>query len=295
MKTVLITGAGGFAGKNLREYLEADGAYQVLCPNKKELDCIEEASVRNYLNSHSVDVILHAAIYNPRVGSGKDVHKELEYDLRMFFNFEKYAGLYGKMFYFGSGAEYDKRRPIVQVHEEDFMHEIPFGDYAFAKYMIGRQILHSKNIYNLRIFGLFGKYENWKAAFISGACCKALKGLPITIRQNVYFDYLYVSDFCRLVKILMEKNLRYREYNVASGKRTDLLTLAGLVCEASGKKLPVYVCRTGLAPEYTASNDRLLNETGEFSYTPVKSAIEELYRWYEEREGMIDLYSLLYP
>lgn len=293
-KTVLITGAGGFAGKNLREYLEVDGDYQVLCPDKTELDCIEEASVKNYLASHSVDVVLHAAIYNPRTWSGKNAHKELEYDLRMFFNFEKYADLYGKMFYFGSGAEYDKRRPIVQAHEEDFKNEIPFSDYAFAKYVTGRQILQSKNIYNLRIFGLFGKYENWKSAFISGACCKAVKGLPLTIRQNVYFDYLYISDFCRIVKILMEKELRYREYNVVSGKQVDLLTLARLVCEVSRKELPIYVCKDGLAPEYTASNSRLLNETGGFSYTPVKDAIEELYRWYEKREEMIDLHSLLY-
>ena len=294
MKTVLITGANGFVGRNLREYLETEGVYHILCPDKKELNCIEESSVRDYLRSHSADIVLHTAIYNPRVGSGKDIHKELEYDLRMFFNFEKYTEYYGKMFYFGSGAEYDKRSPIVQVHEEDGAHAIPQGDYAFAKYMIGRQILKSTNIYNLRIFGLFGKYENWKAAFISGACCKAVKGLPITIRQNVYFDYLYVSDFCRLVRILMEKDLRYQEYNLVTGKRTDLRTLAGLICEVSGMELPIYVCKDGLAPEYTASNDRLSDEIGDFSYTPVKTAVEELYRWYREREEMIDLTSLLY-
>lgn len=294
MKTILIVGAGGFAGRNLREHLERKGIYEVLCPDKTELNCIEEESVKNYLDHHSVDVILHAAIYNPRTDSAKNAQKELEYDLRMFFNFEKYSELYGRMFYFGSGAEYDKRGPIEQVTEGDRLHGIPAGAYGFAKYVIHKQILNSKNIYNLRIFGLFGKYENWKAAFISGACCKALKGLPITIRQNVYFDYLYVNDFCRLVEILMEKELRWHEYNIVSGKRTDLLTLAELVCSVSGKKLPIYLCRDGLANEYSASNERLLSETGGFIYTPVETAVKELYGWYQEREEMLDLYSLLY-
>jgi len=294
MKTILIVGANGFVGKNLREHFEGSGRYEVLCPGKEALDCTDEESVRGYLEHRQVDIILHAAIYNPRTDSSKHARKELEYDLRMFFNFEKYSELYGRMFYFGSGAEYDKRSPIAQVCEEDTLHGIPAGDYGFAKYVIGRQILKSRNIYNLRIFGLFGKYENWKAAFISGACCKAVKGLPITIRQNVYFDYLYISDFCRLVEILIEKDLRFHEYQVVSGKRTDLLTLARLVCRASGKELPVYLCREGLANEYSASNGRLLKEIGNFSYTPVEAAVQELYGWYQEREEMIDLYSLLY-
>ncbi len=295
MKTVLIVGAGGFVGKNLKEHLEAGGRYHLLCPKKEELDCVDEYSVRYYLEHHPADIILHAAVYNPRVGTGKQAQRELEYDLRMFYNFEKYAELYGRMFYFGSGAEYDKRSPMVRVHEGDESRTVPVGDYGFAKYVIGQQILKSRNIYNLRIFGLFGKYENWKTTFISGACCRAVKGLPITIRQNVYFDYLYINDFCRLVEILMEKQLSAHEYQVVSGKRTDLLTIAGLVLRASGKQLPVYVCRDGLAQEYTASNERLLQEIGVFEYTPMETAVKELYKWYLEREEGIDLYPLLYP
>lgn len=295
MQSILIVGANGFVGKNLKEYFENSSAYQVLCPGKEELNAIEEDSVKNYLHRHAVDTILHTAIYNPRAGYGKNAQKELEYDLRMFFNFEKYSALYGRMFYFGSGAEYDKRSPLVQICEEDGNRSIPIGDYGFAKYIIGRQILKSKNIYNLRIFGLFGKYENWRTTFISGACCKALKGLPITIRQNVYFDYLYIHDFCRLVETFMNKELQHKEYNLVSGKRVDLLTLARLVCQISGKELPIYVCKEGLACEYTASNARILEEIGEFAYTPVDTAVRELYEWYQGQEEMIDLLSLLYP
>ena len=43
----------------------------------------------------------------------------IEKDLRMFLNLEKNKDKFGKMFYFGSGAEYDKTKPIVQVKETD--------------------------------------------------------------------------------------------------------------------------------------------------------------------------------
>ena len=81
---------------------------------------------------------------------------------------------------------------------------------------------------------------------------------------------------------------------MASGKRIDLLTLAGIVKKVSGKELPVFVCNEGLANEYSASNQRLLNELGSFTFTPMEDAIRDLYIWYQNHEEDIDMYSLLY-
>jgi GDP-L-fucose synthase len=198
------------------------------------------------------------------------------------------------MLYFGSGAEFDKRGEINMINEKDAGNGIPVTDYGLYKYIINNSIQHNENIYNLRVFGLFGKYENWKRTFISGACCKALKNLPITIRQNVYFDYLYIDDFCKIVKWFINHDVKHRAYNVTSGKRIDLLTISNILKEVSQKKLPIYVCKEGLANEYSASNQRLLNEMRNFTFTPMEDAIRELYVWYKNHEEDIDIYSLLY-
>ena len=50
----------------------------------------------------------------------------------------------------------------------------------------------------------------------------------------------------------------------------------------------------GLAKEYTASNERLLEQLGGFSYTPVKEAVGKLYDWYVQNEDIIDTYKLIY-
>lgn len=294
MKSLLIIGGSGFIGRNLVEYFTQNKEYSIFAPTSQELDVLEESAVYSYLKRRYFDVVVHAAVYNPRVDVRKDSTKELECDLRMFYNFEKYQDLYGRMLYFGSGAEFDKTKPIINVSDDYCEGGLPGNDYGLAKYIIAQNIRSSKNIHNLRIFGLFGKYENWKATFISGACCKAIKDLPITIRQNVYFDYLYIDDFCKIIEWFVNNAPKYKEYNVTSGVKIDLLSLAKIVLQKSNKQLPIYVCRDGMANEYTASNERLLAEMGSFEFTPIRNAISELYDWYEERQSAIDIYSLLY-
>lgn len=295
MKKILLIGGSGFIGRNLKEFLEKkENSYYIFAPSSGEFDASDEQAVKARLEREYYDVIIHAGVYNPRVDAQKDLSKELDKNLRMFFNFERYQSLFGKMLYFGSGAEFDKSSDISGVSEEDAGNGIPATDYGLYKYIINRSIQHSKNIYNLRVFGLFGKYENWRRAFISGACCKAVKNLPITIRQNVYFDYLYIDDFCRIVEWFICNDAKYKDYNVTSGQRIDLVSLANMVKRVSGKDLPVYVCREGLACEYTASNQRLLSEMGGFLFTPIEDAIRDIYIWYQKNEKEIDIYSLLY-
>lgn len=295
MKRILVLGGNGFVGKNLQEFLRKYPTdYQIEAPSSKELNLIDESSVALFLKDKYYDVIIHAAICNPLRLSNGVAYNELNDNLRMFFNVAERKDSYGKMLYFGSGAEYDKSMHISGAKEGVFDNGIPHNDYGLAKYIIGKQIESSDNIYNLRIFGLFGKYENWRTTFISGACCKALKGLPITIRQNVFFDYLYIDDFCRIIKWFIDNEGQYRTYNITSGQKRDLLSIAQVVKKACNSEVPIYVCKEGLANEYTADNKRLLLELKDFQFTEFEKAVGGLSKYYEENIEQIDIYSLLY-
>lgn len=295
MKKLLILGGNGFAGKNLREYFQLfTTEYIIFSPSSSELNLLDEEKVSNYLEIERFDVIINAAISNPRRKSYLQGSRELDNDLRMFYNLERCSDLYGKMLYFGSGAEYDKRYPISKVTECDIGRSIPVSDYGLAKYIIGKNIDKSNNIYNLRIFGLYGKYENYGTTFISGACCKVIKGLPISIRQNVFFDYLFIDDFCKIVQYFVDNTPRYHTYNLCSGTSIDLITIANKVREISGVNVPIYVCKEGLANEYTADNTRLMKEVGSFEFSQICDTIQSLYGFYRENESSIDMMSLLY-
>jgi len=294
---ILLTGGSGFVGKNVIEYFGENypGMYEITAPSSSELDCVDEEAVDAYLSEHDFDVVLHFANYSGVRHPDRDHSKMLENNLRSYLNFAKNAHRYGRMFYAGSGAEYDKRNDLVSVTEEEIGKSIPVSPYGIMKYTVGKLIESSENIYNIRLFGIFGKYEYYPTKFISGLCAKAVKGLPFTMRQNVYFDYLYIDDFCRMLHLMLQKEkLNHHTYNLVSGQRISLMELVDLVNEASGKETPVYVCREGLAREYTASNARFIQEFGNFDYTDPGTSVKALYRWFADHEDEIDLSALIY-
>lgn len=295
MKNVLILGGSGFLGRHIKEYIVKNNSmYEIDSPSSKELDLINEEEVTKYLKNKYYDIILHCAVHNPVNNKNRDKNKSLDYSLKMFFNFEKNQHLFGKMIYFGSGAEFDKRRDLRKVNEEKFGDSIPVDEYGFAKYIINKSIINSDNIYNLRLFGIYGKYENWTCKFISNICCKAIKGIPLTIRQNVFFDYLYIDDFLKILDYFLENTPKYKDYNICTGKGVDLKTYAEIVRKISNKNLPIYIGKEGLAKEYTGNNSRLISEIGDFNYVSEEEAIKKLYTWYEENQEKIELLPLLY-
>lgn len=292
MKTILLTGGSGFIGKNILEsYLT--GKYLINAPSSTELNVADEKSVAQYFASHHVDIVLHAAV-KPTHRNAKDFNKLFFTNTRMFFNLERYASQYEKMLVIGSGAIYDNRNYRPKVKEEDWKNNIPIDEHGFCKYVCEKVIEHSQNIYDLRVFGIFGKYEDYAIRFISNAICKSLFDLPITIKQNRKFDYLYVNDLMPVLDWFISGNPRYKAYNVTPDQAVSLYDLALMVRMVSGKlDLPIQVAQEGLGLEYSGDNQRLRNEYENLGFTPIEEAIRRLYDWYLVHKNDLNKKSLL--
>lgn len=286
MKKILIIGATGFIGKNIYEYLQRK--YIVHTPSRKELDALIENDVYNYLSKEFYDVVINAI----------DIREAncnyFEDRLRIFMNLERCNHLYGKMIYFGSGAEYARELPIIDITEEEFDRTIPEDTYGFCLHQMSKYTIKSSNIYNFRLFGIYGKYEIWQKRFISNAICKALYDYPITIRQNVIFDYLYIDDLCKIVDWAICNTPKYHDYNAVSGKKYELKELANIVNKVTKKNVPIYIAKEGMGKEYSASNKRLCSELNLFEPENIEISIEKLSFWYKKNLNNIDRYSLLY-
>ncbi|HMD18489.1 MAG TPA: NAD(P)-dependent oxidoreductase [Terriglobales bacterium] len=291
---ILITGGSGFIGRNLAEQLA--GTYEVLAPSSAELDLLQEQAVRAYLDGHSFDVVVHAASTrsNRRLAAPPDL---LDRNCRMFFNLarnlEGNGGRVGKLIHFGSGAEYDRYQVPARVREDYFDTRVPKDAYGFSKYICAKYIERSDRIVNLRLFAVFGAYEDYTVRFISNACCRALKRLPIVLRQNAVFDYLYIKDLVKITRWFIENNARHKAYNVCSGRPVALLELAKIVARVSGcnPNSDISVMTEGMGPEYSADNSRMLTEMAGYQFWDVEDSIRDLYTWYE-RNGAIDIESL---
>ena len=284
--SILITGTSGFIGKNLKEKLASD--YKIYCPLRAEMDLLCEDMVTDYLKEHNFDIVIHAANTNNTRNRNITPYDSLNNNLRMFFNLERCSNYYGKMYYFGSGAEYDMEHYQPSMKEEYFGVHIPKEPYGFAKYIMSKLCNEKPKIYDLRLFGVYGKYEEWERRFISNAICRALKGKSITLQKNVFFDYLWVDDLCDIMKWFIENEPQHKHYNVCRGRKIDLYSLACMVRDILDIDCEIVVKESGWKQEYTGSNERLLKEIGLYPFTGFAESIQELCEYYRKNIDAID-------
>jgi GDP-L-fucose synthase len=287
---ILLTGAGGFIGKNICEAFA--GRHTLIAPTRQQLDLTDSAAVAAFFARTSIDLVIHSAV-KPGHRNAADPSRQLYANTRMFFNLMRHADAFGKMIFLGSGAVYDTRNPLAKVREDYFDTHVPVDEHGFSKYIIAKYAEKADNIVKLRLFGIFGRYEDYAIRFISNAICKAICGLPITLRQNRRFDYLYVDDLMPVLTHFIDHKAAHASYNVTPDESVELLAVAELVRARSGKDIPIIVAEPGLGPEYSGDNSRLRTEIPDLAFTPLAAAINQLYDWYEKNRAGIDRNKLL--
>ena len=259
MKKILLTGGTGFIGRNIKPILDKD--YIVYSPGRTELDLTDSQNVKDVLIKNNFDVVIHAANPNPVKNILDAPNKMLDNSLRSFYNLYQMRQHYQKMIFFGSGAEYDKRRAICKIKENDLGRKIPGDEYGFAKLIMNELARSSENVYNCRIFGCYGPTDH-ESKFITHAIHCCMRGEDITIRQNCFFDYMHVYDLGRILTFFIDKVPLYHDYNVCSGLRVALEEIALEVQRQMKAKNKIVFLNEGMNKEYTGSNLRLLEEIG---------------------------------
>lgn len=278
---ILVTGSGGFIGRNIIEQLR--DKYEIFSPSRAELDLLDFYCVERYLCDYKFDVIIHTATTNLSHHKEMNAFDLFNGNLRMFYNLEHFSQYYGKMIYLGSGAEYSMDHYEPNMSEEFFGKYIPEDSYGFSKYIMAKSALNSKNIYDLVLFGVYGKYEEQDRRFISNNICKNLSGKPMTLTQNVYFDYLYIDDFIQILMYFIENEPKYKRYNVCRGEKIDLLTLAKTINKIMKTDTEIQIAQSGYKREYTGDNTRMQNEVKYNKFETYESSIVKLIQFYKEQ------------
>lgn len=282
---IFLTGGDGFIGRNILEIL--GNKYEFLAPSREEIDLLDLEAVRTFLERNTPDLIMHAAT----AGGNRKIKDEagvLRNNLTMFYNLCANKEFFDKMIVFGSGAEYDKRRNLHVVKEEEFGLRIPVDEYGLAKFTMAKLAEGLDFITHLRFFGVFGKYEDYETRFISNAICKKIFGLPITIKKNVIFDYIYIKDLVKIFELFIVNKSVEKYYNIGVGKPVDLLTLANIINNTEGDKKEIKVLHEGLNNEYSCDTERLKGFIGKYAFHSLEEAIIEMLDYYKSIKGTID-------
>ncbi len=289
-KTILLTGGSGFIGRNIRESDLAQ-KYDIIAPNHVDVDIADTQSVDNFFKNKNFDVVLHTAV-KPGHRAATDTSDLLYTNIRMFENLERNRDKFGKFINFGSGAIYDVSKNNSGVCEKDIYKNMGTDPHSFTKYVIHKQIDKLPNFYDLNIFGVFGKYEEYSIRFISNAICKSLFDLPITLRQNRRFSYLYINDLMPILDWFIENNPKHKSYNIVPDGYTELKDIAYFVAKLSCTK-EVRIAKDGYGLDYYGSNALLRSEMKNVHFTETNIAVLDLFNWYWQNRNLIDKQKLI--
>jgi len=237
----LLTGSQGFIGHNLKELLPP-----MLTPTHSELDLTDRKQVKEYLDYHKPEQIIHCASNDDEVC--------LYDNLRMFVNLAE-NGI--PMIIFSTGREIEDRPGKV-------------GEYILSKYIAQELALYKySHILVLKVWGCFGKYEK-ESRFFTDNMLRIKQGLPILVRENKLFSYVYVKDLAKIIEGIDIFISFQKLYNIV-GYTQSLYEYARILKSVTDSPKDIIMNNANVYASYVGKNDF------EFNYTPLPIALKEMW------------------
>ena len=277
MKKIIILGSSGFLGRNLCDFFSKNCNFQLFSLSRKDVDFTNLDLLKQKVLEISPDYIIHSAVSL----------ENFENNIRMFYALENLASYVNKIIIIGSGAEYIANRYVPLMKESYFPNDsvFPKDIYSLSKYTISK--LHtsssSQNIYNLRVFGIYGPYEDFQRRLISNNIVRHINNLPLTYNRNVTFDYLYINDFLTAIESFLElEKPLFKTYNLCIGKGYKFQEIMNTIADVVGLDHSKIILKDPTPSNYEYSGDSSLleNEIGKIEKTSLFEAINSLYEWY---------------
>lgn len=275
---ILITGGSGFIGKNLLEGLKDE--YKVFAPRHSELEIVDTDAVRKYIVKNKIKIVIHTAV--------KGGDQVLENILRMFLSIYNNLDLLDKFINFGSGAEFAKTRDLKKVKETELGKFIPQDNYGLGKLICSQLSSGNKKIVTILPFGIYGPGEDYRFKFISNSIVKNLFKLPIKIKQDVIFDYLYIKDLLPIIKFFLENKKYHGDFNISTTESISLKEIVGIINEVGKFKSKITISKKNYNYQYTGSNQKLKKTIPHLKISSYKAAIKNLYNYYSQHIESLD-------
>ena len=260
---VLIAGSNGFLGKNFFRMQPQYQDIEFIHCTRDECNISNQDEFFDFVSLKKPDAIVHcAASLSDSINN-----------LKMYLSLEKVSSLVSKIIMVGSGCEYSHQRyrPLM---EEDYYDpaEPPINSDAYhnSKFMIARlhSQSHCRNIYNFRVFGLYGLYEDYSRRLITNNIYNYLSNGSMTFNKDISFDYLFVDDLINTIIFFLRTSItpQHQTYNVCSGVSEKFSVILGEVIDSLGGSRSDITCAdtSNSNYSYSGSNKRFQNE---FNYT----------------------------
>lgn len=315
MKKVLVTGAGGFIGSNMVNFLLENSEYFIYgvdnfingTENKsyiKNLICdrfifIEQDFINFDFKNKDIDIVYHFAaipsvsfsVENPIITNENNVTKTLELLKNCSDNKVK------KFIFSSTSAIYGDTKifPTDETNQIDLK-----SPYAVQKYNIEQYLKIWSELYNLdsvclRYFNVYGPNQYATNSY-ANVICAWMKGFIINSEIRLDGDgsqsrsFVFVKDVC-LANYLMgevENKLNGEIFNVSNDKTYSLLDIKNMMSDLCGTDPKVINApkREGDIVKTHANIEKIKK----YGFTPkyeIMDGLIETYKWYRPRLGVI--------
>lgn len=240
IEKVFISGAKGFIGRNLSDFLKKE--YLILNPSRSEIDLTNKKKLFSYLKLNRPDIIIHLASStnfknNPNEEKKNQYKNTYKTTINVAQTINKECSL---VIFFGSIEEYGNiKYPFKESYKPKPVSE--YGKYKLKALKDVQKILNKKNINYiwLRPSLTFGKYDN-KHRFLGHIIHSIKKKIKIEISPGAKKrDYLYIEDLCKVVRLIIKcKNKKFCSVlNISSQNYVRLNSIPNIIEKILKKKI----------------------------------------------------------
>jgi GDP-L-fucose synthase len=252
-KRVLVTGASGFVGSNLKPRLAKTGC-ELICPSRRDYDLLEPGQVRRMYADTTPQVVLHLAGLIGGILANKEHPADFLYQNLLMgttmlheawrAGVQKYITLMG-------GCSYPALAPSP-IKETELWKGYPQPEsapYSLAKAMGSVQAeayrrQHGFNAVVLVPGNLYGPYDNFdlRNSHVVPALVRKIYEAKVKGVEEIVMwgtgkpvrDFIYVEDACDAIVLAAAQYDRSELINISSGVPVTIRELVETTAELSG-------------------------------------------------------------
>ena len=274
---ILIIGAYGFIGSHLKKKLKKE--YDILSPNKSELNLLNKDQIQNYINKKKPEIIINLVAYT-KYKTNSLSEKEIQY-LNSYLtainlteiNYDKDLKL---IIFFGSVEEYGSN--LEPMSETSLAN--PSSFYGIYKNKACKEVIKTMKKKNINYLWLrpslvYGDGDNSER--LLGYIFKQLKSNKDVIfnPSDKIRDFIFIDDLCEIVLKLMKIKQSYNNIiNISSLNYVKLKDIPNYFNLKPYKILSQFIVNKDKDSSIKIlSNRKLLKLIGNFNFTTFQKGI----------------------
>ncbi len=285
---IYVTGANGFIGKSLIEYLNKIEKYNIVgishAENNSFSNNIIYSDYKNieWLKSILVknSILIHTAAHIPKA-QNECLDKEV-FDINV--NIDRFIAsafleFVESVMYFSSISVYGYGYiDLIKVTEKSSINAF---DYYSKSKIFGENIIqkyYKNKEYILRLSSPYGKNKKNKG-ILETITYNAINGYDIEIYRNGdrTQDYVYISDICKVVSIIINNKPENGVYNLASGNSCKMSNLVKTIVEIFKSNSQIINIDKEESPSVCINNTKICKEMN-VSFLDIKTGIYNLMK-----------------